>query len=272
MQAGLGQMILTALGPSTSVSWVYGEISFDSLPNDFVSLSILSGPLPARNRFPSGSPCVFPPSIIDFSIDAVSIGSLDRITINEVDYSHDVGALDTVTIIRDAILALMVADAEYVSWTAVALGADAIRVTSPVTGIFQAGYLGDISHVATYHATSVQIRESSKTFNIQIQAFSKSREPYNGAWSMISQIQDAIMTQSVIDSLYDDYGIVLHDPVSNDPQNLSALAGPNWETRANLDLKVNLASTISVAVDYFDAVEMTISPSGFPEESFIVAA
>jgi hypothetical protein len=72
----------------------------------------------------------------------------------------------------------------------------------------------------------------------------------------MDKIQDIVLTQELIDRLWNVYGIRIIDPgVVSD---ISAIAGASWESRCTSDMTINLDSVSTRPTDYIEAVNFTI--------------
>ena len=103
---------------------------------------------------------------------------------------------------------------------------------------------------------------------INLEAFSKGREPRTGALTLTAISMAVLQSEDYVETLRD-YGIAIRSkgPTSN----LSALAGGHWETRASFDFVAAMSATWVRPIDRIETVHATIQ-TGSISTSFTVTA
>lgn len=260
MQKAFFQLLSARFDPlSYTVGWADSRPSFETIKNNWINLYIISGPNQSFTRFP-GSETFLPPAEITLTVTSAVEGVQYLITLNEVDYIYDVPALATVTTIRDAILALLVAEAPWVSWTAASSGADAIVIASPTTGIWQASFGGPFTLApVVYHETAVMLTRTSMDFELGVQAYSKNTTPATGAMATMARIKSIFQSQDFVDSLWS-LGVGFLNR-GNPVKNITFLKQPEWYTGADMSFVVSLDCGYTIDTDFIESGILTIDVS-----------
>jgi hypothetical protein len=268
LQLGLYSTLTAALAP-VRVSWAYGEQSFETVPDEgLVSLNVISGPTPTSRQHKRGT-ILNPIADVDLTVASLEIGAKYIVRINEFDYSTEAGALDTVTTIRDRLTSEIDADTlEDVTTSDV--GIDAFTLTAGSSGAIRSIQLfGPLTAGApTIDPQSVLITEGGQEMLINLEAFSKGREPRTGALTLTSISMAVLQSEDYVETLRS-YGIAIRSkgPTSN----LSALAGGHWESRASFDFVAAMSATWVRPIDRIETVHATIQ-TGSISTSFTVTA
>jgi len=238
------------------VVWDYNEQSHEELTGDFVGLTMIAGPAP-HNRMKARGTLLIPADDITVTVDSVVVGSRYAIKLNGFSYFTDAVGGDTVTTIRDRLLALIAADVlEPVTPTTVA--ADGILLTADFNGAMRRLTLvGSMSAGApTLSTQPVLVTEGAQTMLVNIQAFSKGREPFNGAWALTAQCEAALQSEDLISKLRA-FGVGVWDRgVVTD---LSALTGAHWETRTSFDVTLAARASWVRSASFIDTISLTLN-------------
>lgn len=241
----LQQGLFEALGSvAADVVWSYGQVPREQVSSDLLALTLTAGPSLGFRRSRRGR-VLQPASSVVVRVAAATVGRRNIIRLNDFDYFRDTVALDTPTIIRDAMLADVIAGETVI--VAAADGADGIALSAPTLGDMRTLTLfGELNHDPPVFPAppddTVLVTEGTATHLVTVQAYSKSTEPFDGAWAMCDAALDVLQSEAGVE-LLGRFGLALWEkgPVIN----LSAIAGANWETRAAFDLTV-AARTVSV--------------------------
>ena len=235
LQKGLTAMFRDAFGPSgAQVSFVYNEASFEGVPGaGLVSLSLVSGPSPFIRQGTHGEPLRAVDSIT-ITVDSVLVGDRSVIHLNEFSYFHDTVIGDTVTTIRDSLLAQIEADEEETA-TATGSGGDGLTLTQDfLGGLWDLSLSGPLSAgVPVPSGSSVTITKSSHEMLLNIQCFSKERSLRKGAGAMTSIAQAAMASPDLVRILRANGVALGAKGIASD---ISAIAGAHWETRTSFDV------------------------------------
>ena len=259
LQQGLFLTIQDGLGSAatTQVAWAYGEGVYDAtFPGCFVNLTLTSGPNYV-NRSGARGTILLPPTLLTFTIDSVTVGQRYAIALNHFQYAYDAILGDDQDDVRDALVALIVADTEspYSSAATVTLGE--FSVTPDFNGaIWQAAInAGDITGTPTLSDNAVLVTSGQRACMISIGCFSKSSSIRGGAWSICSKIQ-AILESTEAMELLNTYGVGCgtKSPVTN----LSAVDNGRWESRVSFDDEFTIMSTNTTPVDQIETAVLNL--------------
>lgn len=265
LQMGMFQTLQSRLSPlypdptdPIDVSWVYGSPSFETLPKQFVALRLLSGPTPVhRTPFAKGQ-AFFPPTQIDITVSAVVEGFRYYLELNEFSYFYDSQVGDTDTIIRDGLIAaLSVLPSN--PWLVTPVGLDTLRIDPTSFGaIFQGSRSENLTPLTTFSPDAALYSEGTRQSLIEIQTYSK--EPTqlaSGAWYVMDNINDILSSISAVDQLWATWGIAIQNLGTT--TDLTALAGPNWESRQSQTITINQRSTAVEPVDIIENLDLTLN-------------
>jgi hypothetical protein len=238
-QTALVQVLDDATG--TRSSWSYQSGVYNSTYGvQFVGLT-LSGPMPKATTAARGfriQPC----ESVAFSVTAATEGQLIGLYVNEIPIRHEVTGADTITTIRNTLVAA-VAAASSDEFTATAGGAAGAWTLSPAYfgGIWSARSFGSLTGTVTLEDELAIVTMGTTRYSIQIEAFSKGRQPQDGAWALAAKLQAALqLPENTL--IFKDYGVGIGR--IGDGVDLSAISGGTWETRVAFDLEVNLRSVV----------------------------
>jgi hypothetical protein len=195
--------------------------------------------------------------------------------LNDFDFFTDGIGGDTLTTIRDRLIALINADT-ITPATAVVFDADTFDLNADsLGGIVSLALVGSLSAGTVVDADdSVLVTEGSQSMLLNVQAFSKNKEPRNGAWAILQQCAAALQTPDLTEK-FTRFGVGVWD--KSQPVDLSAIAGASWETRASLDVTlaaralwvrpVDVVETVITTVDTTDAGGASIDSTQFTVNS-----
>lgn len=243
-----------AFGPLAATVWTHQEQP--KAISDLLSLSLVAGPTSHLQSHAFGE-MLLPADSVLVTVTAAVVARRDIVRLNGFDYFHDVVGGDTITIVRDALLAsIQVGETEFVA--AAASGANAILLTAAfLGGLRSLTLLGDLTASGqTFSDEAVLERRATETCLVGVQAFSKSRTVRGGAASLAHAARSRLQRVSVSEALAR-FGIAVWDKGSiND---LSAIAGGHWETRAGFDLTIGMPSIEIDPVYQLETVNMNFS-------------
>lgn len=262
----LGKACFDALnGVATEVSWKYGEQN--KRAGSLLTMSIGVGPTPKhRQRARSFSYC--PASSVTITVDAVTLDARLTLKLNDFSYGTDVVGGDTLTTIRDRLLAKIVDPTTgelAANLTAVANGADAIDLTAVTPGGLRSLFLvgGDLSHggTAVFSGDLVAFTEGTRDLTWRLEAFGAKgkHEPKDGAWAIIDQLFDRLEDEDVVETMAA-LGVGVGSKSS--PIDLSALAGANFETRVACEVQLVTRSVAFRQRAHITTVQVNLTVDG----------
>jgi hypothetical protein len=254
VQQGIFDLVRTAVDP-TEVHWDYTEPAFEQLPAAMVGLRMIGGPGAWIRKGKRGT-VLTPITSVVLTVASVLVGKRYIIVLNDHDFFTDAVGGDTVDTIRDRLRDLITADG--LDATAVDAGAGAITLAQTSLGSIRSlALVGSLTAAApTVSSASVLLLEGTRTMLINAQAFSKTQEPFGGAWSVISQVEEALMTEDLIQDLTA-LGVLVWGKTA--PIDLSAIAGAHWETRASMDFTLSARSYSVRPVDTIETVDVDLT-------------
>lgn len=251
VQTALFDFVQAATG--ATASWGYGSPNFDTLPNDFVNMIVSGGPSPGlRPRVHWGVAC--PPEVVE--LDVLSPSPLVRVLVrvNRYPYWVDPTPGESATSVRDRLLALIEAGE---SIPVAASGATGITF-SPASPIdLWALSVSDGLDVidATPGDQGVLVTESGRLITVTFTAYSKGREPYDGAWNLAARLADGFESDALVAALeLQNIGIRNIGPAAD----LSAVDAAQWETRVSMDVTASVLSAHAEAVDTIEEAGLTM--------------
>jgi hypothetical protein len=94
---------------------------------------------------------------------------------------------------------------------------------------------------------------------VNVQAYSKGREPRTGAWALLQRALGAVQSEDYVSTMRQfGVGVWTKGVVSD----LSAIAGAHWETRASFDLSIAAKAVWVRPVDRVESVNATLNTAG----------
>jgi hypothetical protein len=261
LMKGLYSVLQDGLGSAstTQVAWSYGEGVFDAtFPGDFVNLTLSSGPT-YLNRSGARGAVMLPPTLLTFTVNSVIPGKRYAVTLNNYQYAYDAVLADTVTTIRNALVALIAADSESPYTALAGVPAGVFTVTPSFFGaIWQASIPGAgsaLSAIPTLSTNAVLLTESQRSLSVNFGCFSKTSSLL-GAWSIASRIEAILESTDYMETL-SQYGVCASakGPVTD----LSAVDNGRWESRVSFDVGFTLQSVHTRPVDLIETLDVTVT-------------
>lgn len=238
-QTGLVQVLADATG--LQVAWSYGGGVYSStFGRQFVSLT-MRGPVPQATTAARGfriNPC----ASVAFTVTAATEGQLIGVYVNDIPIRHEVTDTDTITSVRNTLVAA-VAEVAPSEFTATAGGGAGEWTLTPAYfgGVWAASKFGSMDSDVTLEDELALVTAGTQRYSIQVEAFSKGTDPSTGAWAMVNQLMAALQLPDNAVTLKD-YGVGIGQ--IGQGVDLSAIAGGSWETRVAFDVDVNLRSVV----------------------------
>lgn len=255
VQKALFESFADAVAP-VRVAWSYNEQTFESVPDEgLVDLRMIGGPSPFIRTGRRGS-LLNAADSVTITVDSVEVGGRYVVRLNCFSYFTDAIAGDTVTTIRDRLSAQINADA-LESVTAVDVGADALRLDADyLGGLRSLEIFGALSAGApALNGASVLVVEGTQAMTINVQAFSKGREPRSGAWAIVSQLYAALQSEAYVEAMRALGVGVWNKGAATD---LSAIAGAHWETRASFDITIAARAFWVEPIERIESAQLTL--------------
>lgn len=260
LQIGIGQALTLAYGNVASggplITFSYQEQSFEQVPvGGLVALTIVSGPAPFLRSGKRGT-LLNAVATIPLTVTTATVGVRYLVRLNDFDYFHDAVGGDSVTTIRDSLIAQIEADT-FETATATTLAADGLTLAADfVGGLRTLQVSGPITAGAPVASgSSVLVTEGDQQLLLGIQCFSKNREPFSGALAMIAVAEATFQTESM-SAVMSRFGVGVagKGPVTD----LSAIAGGHWETRASFDVTLAAHAAWVDQIERIESVDTTI--------------
>lgn len=259
MQLSLVSVLQSAVGSDAVVGWAYGEALWGSnFPNgQAVNLTMVGGPSFHNTSAASGTALELPSSITYQVVDAVE----DRryfIEVNDFLYSYDAVFGDSVTDIRDELVAILNMDTVS-RFTATPSGADSLILTPTATGdIWQSRVSTGIAGTPTFDPSNQYflLTKGTRVFNVAIGCFSRNRSPRTGAWDLAARCQAALTYPGNADT-FADYGVGIWG--KSPAVDLSELDNGHWQSRVQFDVDLAMQSVFTKPVDNIENVVVSTS-------------
>lgn len=257
LQQGLVSVFDDALPSDVTVAWAYGEGLWESnFPTaEACNLTMVGGPSYHNRNHARGTLTTVPTSIL-FTVDTSAPGFRYIITINDFAYDYDASGGDTVTDIRDALLAIIQADTES-PYAAVSTGADGITVTPTVVGdIWQAAVSQRITGTPTISPNYYLLTRGTRVFTVAVGLFSRGRSPRAGAWNLAAVAEAALTAQDYAD-LLQEFGVGVWG--KGPAVDLSELDNGHWLSRVQFDVTCAMQSVFTRQVSVIENVDLTLN-------------
>ncbi len=235
-------------GVTDVVGWGYGQQPREA--GGLLALRIVSGPA-LRQHHARGS-LLLPGESLTLRVTSAVAGTRLVVTLNDYDYRHDVLGGESVTDIRDDLLAQILLGE--VTVTASSSGADAIDLAAvELGGIRSLALVGEglTAESVVVSDDAVLVTEGQATFSVEMQAFGRGREPRNGALNIVQSALDLLQSPTKREAL-NRWGVGLWG--LGTPIDISAIAGSDWESRASADFTCSMTSVGTEPVDQIETV------------------
>lgn len=269
IQKGLFSVLQGALGDDVSVTWTYGQPTFNQLENDLVTLRIAAGPTKKYVTRPRGT-AFLPITLLELIVnDPVIEGKRYGVTLNN--YLHYVDAVSgsNPESIATALVSNINAD-QFDPYAAVLGVSGAFTITPDSFGaIYQASKTNNLSTGSiTKSDNAALLTQGQRGITIEVETFSKKINPYNGAWALVDDILDVTENSDLMNELFYSYGLNIYDVQT--ALDISETVGGNWETRCNFTMDANVMSSKVRPIDIIETLdyEMVATTIGNAEITF----
>lgn len=244
-----------SLGSGVDVGWAYGQAAFEQRGADLVDLTMANGPSQWTRKRMRGRP-LLPFDDITIKVSAAVLDMRNIVRINDFAFFTDVLLGESPEDVRDALVTAINADSDNDPWTAApAIAVDELVITPAAFGsIFSLELVGDLTAPSqTISGNAGLLTRGTRVFTIQIQCFSKGREPRNGAWNLMGNVLATFEAEEYIEAMRA-LGVSVWDKgIATD---ISAIAGANWESRVTVDVQMTMQSVFVRPVEAIETVEI----------------
>lgn len=252
-QQAIFDALSDSLGSGIDVGWAYGQAAFEQRGADLVNLKMSGGPSQWTRKRKRGRP-ILPFDDVTLKVTAAVPDTRNTIRVNDFAFFKDVVSVDSPETVRDALVVLLNADPTNDPWVATpAAAVDELVITPNSFGdIFSLELVGDLAAVSqTLSGNAGLLTRGTRVFDIEIECFSKGREPRNGAWNIMSKVLATFEAEEYIETMRA-FGVSVWDKgVATD---ISAIAGANWESRATIDVQMTMQSVFVRPVEAIETV------------------
>lgn len=260
LQLAFKTALQDALGSDCPVVWAYGEALWNSnFPQGKAcDLNLIAGPSIHNQGIVQGSTPILLPTSVSVKIDSAVTDYLYFTYLNGYQYSYEAGALDTVTTIRNGLVAAINDDATGSLLTASPSGADTLIITpTNAGGLWKMSICPDnVTATPTLGAIAYQISQDTRRMTVNIQCFSKGKFPQSGAWTQGAVVEAALMSPEYAPVFATNgVGIWAKSPMVN----ISAIENGHWETRVSMDVECAMRNTFVTAVDIIEDIALTFT-------------
>lgn len=255
LQRGLFEVFAEATG--VDVHWGFSEVLQTQLTETFVALTMIGGPTPNLRKHRHAR-ALHPIESVTLTV-TLDVGTRVGIILNAFNYFTDIVAGDTVSTVRNRLIADINHSTNTAETaTAAAFAVGAIDLTADMLGgITSLAIYGSITvGVPTLSIDAVLLDETTHNVLVNVQAYSRGREPLGGAWVPISQCQAALRSELFVEALRA-YGLAVWD--TGTPTDLSNIAEGHWETRVSFDLVLALRSRTVERVDTIETLSLELN-------------
>ncbi len=266
-----GDVLGPNFGPDVGVFWSFGSPTGEQIKKDTILLKVSSGPY-TTNQGRVRPSTFIPPTSLTLTVESATDGKRYWINLNGYYYVYDAVALDTVDSIRLALVNLIESD-PYNGITATAtLNPGELTLTpDSFGGIWYCSTNLAATDVALSDTAALWTRGESALV-VNVQAYSKKLALWEGALALLNKVQDVVQRQSTVAAFYQQGVSFTSRGVVTD---ITALSGPNWESRATLDLGITMLDIDVEPTDVIESVapfvvQLLEAPKPLPPYSFTV--
>lgn len=261
--AGLRALVLALTPAGTACRWSHGEYPGELDGDVLVTFRLLSGPFTAGAGEASGGPVTLPLTAT-ITIDDATEGDDAVLRVSGRRFEYRAQSGDDVTMIRDGLLAAIgdPEDDALVSATFTASGLDAIAIAALEPGDLYGLSASGLASLVVDTSAVVKASTDDVESVIDLQVFSRSRFPMDGAAAIMSALIAALDLPTAR-AIMDAYGI---DVSFGRPVAIDSLAGPRYVSRQSSTIRVTQVSLIAEASTPVETVESTITFRDAPGE------
>ncbi len=197
------------------------------------------------------------PTVLRWSLAAVAAGARVGIAMTGARWYVDAVSTD-VTAVRDALLALFTDGdgAEFLPGvTVAAIDDDTIEFDADgVPGLLFSPVAIGVAAIEVITAVPSEVAMATSTLVVELQAYAQGGG--SDASGILASINGGMSMSAAVDIRHD-LGIVYHG--AEEPVDLSAIAGADWESRASTRWQLSTRSYIARAIPTIETVETTLT-------------
>ena len=244
LERGLATIFNDALGPDVTIVWTYGAIPRQITTPTMLTMQMIAGPS-EWNRTQRRGVIRTDVTVATLSVDGpIVVGTRYGLRVNRFDYFHDAAGGESLDDIRDAIVALMVAEADPTFTPAATAPVGQLTLSQTAPGsIYAVRRVGPwvVDDIAD-DGNCVLLTDGTRVMDVSIQVFSKGRNPSAGAWSFSEIAREALVAPDLVDVLRNE-GVAIWS--KGPAADLSAIAGSDWETRVAFTVRLAMRATFA---------------------------
>lgn len=243
LERGWTQAVTDATG--VTAIWDYGNADYSDLQPQWVASRVFSGPQFEHRPMGQGRTI---PNVTSATLQiTASTAGRYGISVNGHGAWLNVAGTETITEIRDALLALLVVSCGEEN-TPTASSTDSILIAQSGAGSLRRIELtGPISLSASTTSGAVKVSEGSMLVSLEVQAFSaEARSPSASAVPIQARIASMWRNAAILRNLAE-YGVKPRE--MGTAQDLTDIPGANWESR--------ISRIVGISIPGAEAVEVT---------------
>jgi hypothetical protein len=243
-------------GTGLPTHWAQTEPSHETLPDDYLVLDMVVPPGPWNQHRARGVSKQVVTST-DIVVDSSTLNQLYAINLNHFQYREVGQVADTVTTIRDRLIA-QINDDLLEPVTASIVSGDTLRLTADFDGAIRALTLSPHLSVAAQVLSNdiVLLIEGTQTCVVNVEAISKEQSPMNGAASKVALAYAVLQSPDYVATL-NSFGVGVWD--KGVPIAVPVVNGARWETQDSFDLTLALQAAWVRPSDAIESVGTTIT-------------
>jgi hypothetical protein len=253
LQKTLGDVFIDALG-NDDVFWSMTEPSQASLPGSYVVLDLIVPPSPIVRRN-ARETLLNPTTSIDVTVTTATTGAMYTLKINGSLYQTVGLGGDAVTDIAGRLVDAVNGDlVEPV--TAAEISPGVVQLTSDFDGALWELVLGGLMSFSNQviSANSVTLTEGDQGMVVNVQAFSKNQQIWNGAGSITNVCYAALQSPDYSATLQ---GAGIGIGIIGVPTSVPLVEGARWESRSSFDVDLTMKATWVRPAGRIESVDLT---------------
>lgn len=241
--------------------WAYGQQPYKELlqdnPKTILAYELTSGPTPGVREGAHFDRLLKPPDTYLVRFDPVVVGSRVWLRLNGFAHFYDVQGGDTAADIRDAFITSINLEHPDECVASINDPNELLLTANFLGGLWALELFGNVlGGDGVYSDNAVTVTTGREDSVLTLTVHSKGRTLREGARAILDRVVGELRTRRAINEL-SRYGIALG---SRGPMiNLTALAGPNWESRASIDVNLHTESYIVEPVDLVETVNINLN-------------
>ncbi len=259
LMAGMLELVESRAPAGASVHWVPVIEPEENLSDPHFSIRLVSGPAPRAGLARASVFSRVLPLAFTLTVGStLTEGDTLRFRVSGRTFSENVAAGDTPEAVRDRLLVQLAQP--LVDATFTANGTDAIDVASSEYGDLYGVDAAGPGSIVTTTSSLCKIQFDQVRSEVEVQAYSRDRYPMSGAQVALSRITQALELPAS-HAILDAYNLSVTPGAVLD---LTALSGPEWESRSAVTLSVFQPSVSAEPVQAIQSSRFSIEARGLP--------